>query len=117
VSSTVAPLFVWVFVPLFFAGFVFLIVWAAIMARMFRRLSNDHPEAYEAMGRPTLFWNYSTRSGWLFMRFLLRRKYVALGDERLEQLGHFMFGFGIAYLLLFAVLSIVIVLGAIGLLG
>ncbi|KPK54328.1 MAG: hypothetical protein AMJ84_01480 [Acidithiobacillales bacterium SM23_46] len=96
------------FVPLFFVLFASVFVWFGLTSRLYKILATDHPQKYEAMGKPTLFWNNSPRSGWLLVKFIMTREYLALGNQRLVKLGNFMFGFFVVYGVLFSVLFVAV---------
>jgi hypothetical protein len=85
-------------------------VWFILVAKLYKILAVDHPEIYESMGKPTLFWNKSPRSAWAIMKFIFRREYLALRSEKLAKLGNFMFLFSVGYLILFAVLFVLVLL-------
>jgi len=56
-------------------------VWLVLVAWLLHRLRNRHALTYEAIGSPSLIWNNSLRSNWLFLRFLYSPRRLELGDE------------------------------------
>jgi len=57
-----------------------------LCTRVFRLLRKDYPEAYEAIGSPSLFLNNTIKNNWLFSRFLRTGRYRELGDDELTRL-------------------------------
>lgn len=53
------------------------------------------------MGSPSLFWNNSIRNNWLFLKFLFRSEWRALGDPALDNMCRLMRVFLTAFLVLF----------------
>lgn len=102
----VAQQFFAFFIPLFFILFASVFVWFGMVSRLYKTLESEHPDIYEDMGKPTLFWNNSPRSAVVLVKFIMRKKYIHLGNMNLTRLGNFMYWFFIAYLLLFSVLFI-----------
>ena len=93
-------------VPLFFILFASVFVWFGLVSRLYKILATDHPQKYEEMGKPTLFWNNSPRSGWLLVKFIMKREYLGLRNQKLAKLGNFMFGFFVVYGILFGILIV-----------
>jgi hypothetical protein len=52
----------------------------------FKRLRETHPDTWEALGQPSLFWNSSPRNRWLFTRFVWSGSYRELNDPALDRL-------------------------------
>ena len=77
------------------------IIWLVLVAWSFRRLRTRHPATYQAMGSPSLFWNNSMRSAWLFFRFLWSGRSAQLGDPAICRISQFMRFHFIAFILLF----------------
>ena len=98
--------FVSFFLPLFGMLFASVIVWFVLVSKLYKTLESEHPQKYEEMGRPTLFWNNSPRSGWVLVKFIMKKEYFGLKNQKLVKLGNFMFGFFIAYGILFGVLFV-----------
>jgi hypothetical protein len=71
--------------PVAFCVFVTLLVmmtiWVVFLSWFFRYLRNRHPSTYAAIGSPSLFWNNSMRSQWLFMRFVCTSQWRELDDS------------------------------------
>lgn len=100
--------FFWFSVPLFFVLFASVFVWLGLVSRLYTILATDHPEKYEEMGKPTLFRNNSPRSGWLLVKFVMKREYLALRNQKLAKLGNFMFGFFLVYGVLFGIFFVAV---------
>ena len=98
------------FIPLFRILFASVFVWFILIAKLYKILAVDHPQTYEGMGKPTLFWKNSPRSAWVLMKFVFKREYLTLRNEKLAKLGNFMFLFSVGYLILFAVLFVLALL-------
>ena len=64
-------------------------------------LRSRHSQAWEALGRPTLFLNNSITNSLAVLRFLWRRDYLALDDDGFARLAGFLRGYMITYLVLF----------------
>ena len=96
------------FMPLFFVLFASVFVWFGLVSQLYKILATDHPQKYEEMGKPTLFWNNSPKSGWLLVKFIMKREYRGLGNQKLVKLGNFMFNFFVAYGILFSILFVAV---------
>ena len=55
--------------------------WVVMMYFVFERMKWRHPEQYEALGEPDLFWNNSMKSSTAALRFLVRRDHKGLNDR------------------------------------
>jgi hypothetical protein len=88
-------------VTLFPILFGMVVVWFVLIKLLFNRLERDHPQKYEAMGRPSLFLRNSIAGGWATLKFLLNREHKALNDEYLSKLSDTMLIYFAVYLLLF----------------
>jgi hypothetical protein len=77
--------------------------WFVLISWLFSRLRERHASTYEAMGSPTLFWNYSNRNNWLFMKFLFSSEWRGLNDPAVANVCRFMRIFIIAFYFLFFV--------------
>jgi hypothetical protein len=90
------------------AAFVILmiscIVGFALHSYFLRELRSRHPDIWESLGRPTLIMNNSISNGLAVQRFLWRREYESLDDPEFVQLSRVLRTFGIAYLVLFALI-------------
>src|SRR5687767_8541606 len=73
------------------------VVWLGLVAWTFRRLRVHHLATYEAIGSPSLFWNNSIRTNWLFFQFLFQGQWQTLGDSRLAVVARFMRIFIVVY--------------------
>jgi len=102
----VAQQFMAFFMPLFFILFASVFVWFGMVSRLYKTLESEHPDKYEEMGKPTLFWNNSPRSAIILVRFILKREFISLGNMKLTKLGNYMYWFFIVYVVLFSVLFI-----------
>lgn len=92
------------FVPLFFVLMAMVLVWFAMVTRLYRRLEEHHSGTYEAMGRPTLFMRNSPASTLAMLKFIAVRQHRSLGDASLSKLSDFMLLFLAVYMLLFGLL-------------
>jgi len=102
----VAQQFIAFFIPLFFILFASGFVWFGMVSRLYKTLESEHPDKYEEMGKPTLFWNNSPKSAFTLIRFILKKEFIRLGNMKLTRLGNYMYWFFIAYVVLFSVLFI-----------
>ena len=98
--------FMFYFIPLFGVLFLSVFVWFFLVFKLYKLLASNHPEYYEGMGKPTLFWNNSPKSSLVLMKFILKKEYLQLHDKILEKHGNLMFAFFLVYLVLFTVLFI-----------
>jgi hypothetical protein len=57
------------------------------------RLRRRHPETWETLGRPNYIFGYRIRESVTMLRFLWRREYRSLPDERSIRLAAFVRGF------------------------
>jgi hypothetical protein len=89
---------------IFVALMAMVVVWFGLIIWLFRRLRTRHPETYETIGSPTLFWNNSMRNNWLFFTFLFSAKHRQLQDAATTRACIFMRIWLIAYVLLIAVM-------------
>lgn len=55
-------------------------IWFVLTLWLFRRLRKRHAATYEAIGSPSLIWNNSLRSNWLFLKFLYSPRPLELDD-------------------------------------
>ncbi len=75
------------FGPLFFlVALVCVIVSYAMMARLYRMLRERHPDIYDSLGQPTLFWNSSLKNHFAVMGFILRGRFKETQDAEIIQL-------------------------------
>ena len=91
---------------LFGTLFCAVIVWFYLCNRMFKTLETRHPEAYEAMGKPSLIMNNSISSNIAFIKFLFGRNWKVLKDEGLSKLGNTMLIFFMVYVVGFIFLVV-----------
>jgi hypothetical protein len=97
------------FGPLLFFGFlVCAAVSFATMAHLHRLLRERHPAIYDALGRPTLFWNNSIQNGFAMLRFILGGQFREIHDPEVIRLCRFVRVFSYAY---WAFFIAVVVLG------
>jgi hypothetical protein len=89
--------------PLFFTLFGMVWVWFGLVFWFFRRLRLKHSGTWEAMGSPSLFWNNSPRSSWLFMKFLFTGAWKKLDDPALSAVAWMMLAFHAVYITGFVV--------------
>jgi hypothetical protein len=86
------------------------IVWLAFVYWIFHRLRHRHIATYEAIGSPSLFWNNSTRSQWLFFKFLFKGQWQSLGDGRLSAVARLMQILFVVYLVAFTAMFVAFVI-------
>lgn len=55
--------------------------WFVLVLWLFQRLRKRHAATYETIGSPSLIWNNSLRSNWLFIKFLYSPRALELDDE------------------------------------
>ena len=70
-----------------------------------RQLRTRHVHTWESLGRTTLFLNNSISNSLAVLRFLWRRQYRALADERFIRFAAFLRGYFAAHLVSFAFIS------------
>ena len=86
------------------------LTWFALVAWLYRRLRMYHPETYESIGSPTLFWNNSPRNGWLLTKYTFRPIPTSAEDRALSRVLVVMKIFLVTYCVLFAILLVSTVL-------
>jgi len=91
--------------------FASVFVWAALCYWLFKRLETQHPEKYEAMGKPSLIMNDSLSNNIYFMKFLFKREYNDLNDPSITRLAQFMRVFFLVYFIGFMFLFLGVPLG------
>ena len=70
-----------------FALMIVFMIWAGFVRyKVLRILKQDHPDVWTKLGSPTLFLNNSIRNGYLLNKYLRKREYLSLEDERLTRL-------------------------------
>ena len=67
------------------------------------RLRTHHAQTWEALGRPTLFFNNSISNSLAVLRYLWRREYLRLGDQQSIRLASFLRSFTVFYFVLFVI--------------
>lgn len=77
------------------------VVWFGLILWTFRRLRTKHPETYEAIGSPSLFWNNSMRNNWMFLKFLYGSEWLRLSDRPLSLVARMMQVLLVAYIVVF----------------
>ncbi len=77
------------------------LIWFVLLKAIFIRLERQHPEKYEGMGKPSLFWNNSMKTGYATLKFIGRREHRELNDPGLSKLSDFTLAFFFVYLILF----------------
>ena len=73
------------------------------------RLRTRHPQAWEALGCPSLFLNNSIGNSVAVLRFIWTRDYRALGDEQFVRFADFLRMYYAAYAILFALVVAVFI--------
>lgn len=97
------------FLVLFATLFGMVLVWFVLVKLLFNRLEAAHPQKYEAMGRPSLFFRNSPAGVWAMLKFLVAREHRALGDSYLSKLSDGMLIFFLVYLAVFLGLALGII--------
>jgi hypothetical protein len=88
--------------PVLFVGlFLSAVVGLILQYRFLVRLRTQHAEAWESLGRPTLFLNNSIVNGFAVLRFLWRKDYQALNDPQFATLARILRVYLVAYVFLF----------------
>jgi len=82
----------------------YFIGWFVMCGQFLRMLRTRHEQRWIALGKPSLILNNSISNGIAVTRFLWRRKYMELEDERLTRLGSFMLVYQIGLLILLVLL-------------
>ena len=93
-------------VVLFVSFFAAVVVWLGLVLWVFHRLRIRHLATFEAIGSPSLIWNNSMRTNWLFLKFLFGPTWKQLGDQRLALVLNVMRVYIVAYLVGFAALFV-----------
>jgi hypothetical protein len=75
-------------------------------AMLLSRLRSRHTQTWEALGRPSLVLNNTISNCLAVQRFLWRREYRGLGDERLARFASFLRYYEAAYIIFFGVLIV-----------
>ncbi len=82
----------------------------AIGRAFYQRLRRHHPETWEKLGSPTLFWNQSPKVQVAVSRFLWKSSYRQLEDPVLNRLASLLRCLGVLLVGLF-VMGLVLTLG------
>ncbi len=93
-------------VVLFVSLFAAAVVWLGLVLWVFHRLRNRHLATFEAIGSPSLIWNNSMRTNWLFFKFLFGPTWQQLDDRRLAVVLHVMRVYIVMYLVAFAAMFV-----------
>lgn len=72
--------------------------------RFLAYLKNNHREAWEGLGSPSLILNNSIQNSLATWSFLRHKKYLQLGDDKLNQMARFNVWFSYSYLAFFVTL-------------
>jgi hypothetical protein len=75
VHYNVPPPFFWTVAALF-------VIYMACIFYFFRWMKRAHPDTWNDLGQPSVFWNNSLRNNWLFLGFLFSGRYRALKDAK-----------------------------------
>jgi hypothetical protein len=95
-------------VALFPVFFGIVIVWFVLIKLLYKRLEREHPQKYEAMGKPSLFLRNHISGSFATFKFLVSREHRALNDRYLSKLSDAMLVFFAIYLLLFFGLFVIV---------
>lgn len=63
-------------------------VYFYLVKKTFNRLEECHPEKYNSLGRPSLISNNSPSNNIKFIKFLFKRDWKDLNDEKVASLGN-----------------------------
>jgi hypothetical protein len=74
------------------------------------RLRKLHTATWDQLGKPVIFLNSGMLNTGRFIRFMWRRDYEVLPDQKTVALGRFLRAFLIFYTILFAVIIVVFIL-------
>ena len=77
------------------------LIWFVLLKAIFIRLERQHPEKYEEMGKPSLFWNNSMKTGFATLKFIGKREHKELNNPGLSKLSDFALVFFFVYMVLF----------------
>lgn len=75
-----------IFPVLFGLMMVMGLTWLVLLKAIFSCLEKHHPEKYEEMGKPSLFWNNSMKTGYTTLKFISKREHKTLGNSFLSRL-------------------------------
>jgi hypothetical protein len=89
---------------LFGAMLIMVVIWFALITRLFNQLREKHPAIYENLGSPSLFYNNSMKTNHLFLRFLCKNEFEVLDDPPLVKLCRFARIYLASYLALFFIM-------------
>ena len=89
------------FYSLFGVLMAMVFVWFGLITYFDRRLKHQHPEKYQVMGEPHLFWNNLVKTTWTTMKFIFMREHKLLNDKTLTMLSDFMLVFLLVYTIIF----------------
>ena len=84
----------------------------ALNAVFLRRLRQNFPAVWEGLGRPTLIANNSPRNSLTTLRYILTAEFRELPDHNFIRYCEFVRAFNIGYLLIFGVLILLNLAGA-----
>jgi hypothetical protein len=84
----------------------------ALNAFFLRRLRQNFPAVWESLGRPTLIANNSPRNSLSTLRYILTAEFRELPDSNFIRYCEFVRAFNILYLVIFGILILVNVVGA-----
>lgn len=76
----------WVFVY-FPVLFLLILIWFFLCHALFSGLKSGHPDKYKKMGSPRLFLNSGASETFFLIRFLFKREWEGLGDQRITKIG------------------------------
>ncbi len=86
--------------PLYIVLLCMVPIWFVLVVTLFKRLESLHPEKYESMGRPTMFWRNSTEGMFKMLKFLFLREHKSMNDNRLSLQSDLMLVFICCYFLI-----------------
>ena len=85
--------------------FIAVIAWLVMCSKLFRILKEEHPQKHKEMGSPSLFINNNLKSNYKFLKFLFKKEWETLSNEKLSSLGQFMRIFLILFVGIFFIIQ------------
>ena len=93
--------------------FLIVIVGGILNWKVLKILKEIHPKTWEELGKPSLLANNSIQNNFQVLKFISKKQYLALGDERLNRICNFYKGYLIfSYVcVFFYLLSVLLYIG------
>ena len=90
--------------------FITVISWFIMCRKLFSILKSEHPDKYNEMGNPGLFINNNLKSNYKLLKYLVKKEWEPLNNEKLSKVSNFMRIFFTAFISLFLIIQAVILL-------